>query len=346
MVPLSEEAVAIAGQIEDPEAMAHAQAARRRALWDPNHLAERIEASTEMLTCALKAENLELQLQAHAWLVVDLLERGDRAAVDAQIAAFAAGARQLRQPLYVWQETVWRAMAALLAGRVAEAEELAGEALAAGAPAEEVAAAQYYSIQLMATRREQARMGELEPAARQLVAANPTRPAWRAALVVTLGESDQLERARPELEHLAARGFADVPYDGDWLAAMTLLCDACTALSDVPRMAALYGELAPYANSVVVAGIGALCLGSVSRYLGKLAAGCGRLSDANRHFGHALDANLSLGSPVLVAHTQLDWAAALETGPRAQRMIEEASATAEELGLAAIARRAARLRGN
>ncbi len=346
MAALSEEAISIAEQLGGPEAMAHAQAARRRALWDAGHLQARLEASTEMLTCALQAESAELALQAHAWLVVDLLERGDRAGVEAQIAAFAAGAQHLRQPLFMWQETVWRAMRALMRGHLVEAEELAGEALAAGAPAEEVAAAQYYAIQLLATRREQARMGELEPAAREMVARNPDRPAWRAALLVTLCESDQHDRARPELERLAAQRFADVPYDGDWLPTMSLLSDACSALNDVALMALLHDALAPHAEATVVAGIGALCLGSTSRYLGKLAAGCGRRDEANRHFERALQVNTALESPVLVAHTQLDWAAALGSGPRARRMLEEAGAISEQLGLATIARRVARLQGH
>ncbi len=346
MAALAEEALELASRLGTPEAMAHARAAERRALWDPSHLTERLAASTEMLTSALRAENLELQLQAHAWLVVDLLERGDRAGVQAQIAAFRAGAQELRQPLYLWQATVWGATEALMEGRLAQAEELAGEAVAAGAPAEDVAAAQYYAIQMLATRREQARMGELEPAARKMVASNPNRPAWRAALVVTLCESDQLDRARPELEQLLSTGFEEVPYDGDWLSAMTLLCDACTALRAEAHLDQLYRTLLPYADVIGVAGIGTVCFGSVSRYLGKLAAAMGRTDEAEGHFKRALAANRALQSPVLVAHTQLDWADALGAGARASRLIEEAARTADELGLGAIARRASRLRGN
>jgi tetratricopeptide (TPR) repeat protein len=126
---------------------------------------------------------------------------------------------------------------------------------------------------------------------------------------------------------------------------MSLLSDACCALNDVHRMALLYDALAPHADVTVVAGIGALCLGSAARYLGKLAAGCGRLDEANRHFEQALKINQALESPVLVAHTQLDWAAALDAGPRAQRMIDEAAVTSEQLGLATLARRVARMRG-
>jgi DNA-binding SARP family transcriptional activator len=345
MSELSEQAVSIADELGDPKAGAYARAARRRALWDPTHLKERLAASTEMLTFAQRAGDLELQLHAHVWLVVDLLERGDRQAVDAQIEAFSAGAEELRQPLYRWQATVWRAMRALLDGRLQQAEELAGDALAAGAPAADVAAAQYYAIQLLATRREQGRMGELERAARQMVANNPTRPAWRAALAVVLCESGRLGQARVELEQLAAADFRDIPRDGDWITTMTLLCDACVALEDRARVQRLYETLLPYAGVNVVAGIGVACLGSAARFLGKLAATLARSRDAANHYEQALAENQRLHAPALVAHTQLDYAAALGTGARAQRMIDEAAGTAAELGLAVVARRVAALGG-
>ena len=174
MQALSEEAAEIADELDEPEARAYGCVARRRALWDAAHLRERLATSTEMLTRAREIGNLELELQAHAWLVVDLLEVGDRDAVDAQIEAFTDGAERLRQPLYLWNVLVWRAMRAHLAGQLDRSEHLAGEALAAGASAEAVTAPQYYSIQLLALRREQDRFGELEGPARQW--SRPSRP--------------------------------------------------------------------------------------------------------------------------------------------------------------------------
>ena len=75
-------------------------------LWSPAKLQARVEAATEMLTSARKAGDLELELQAHAWLAVDLLESGDRDAVDAQMQSFVAGAERLRQPLFTWHATI------------------------------------------------------------------------------------------------------------------------------------------------------------------------------------------------------------------------------------------------
>jgi tetratricopeptide (TPR) repeat protein len=343
MMALAERAEIIAEQVGGPEAVSYALAARRRALWDPLHLKERLAASTQMLSFARSAENLELQLQAHAWLVVDLLESGDRAAVEAQVEAFSTGAERLRQPLYLWQIAVWRAMRALLDGRLGQAEHLASEALAGGAPGEGVTAAQYYAIQLLAVRREQGRMGELEQAARQLVQGYPARPAWRAALATVLCETDRLDTARAEFEQLAASKFADIPRDGDWITAMTLLSEVCAAVGDAARASVLHQELLPYEDVIAVAGVGVACLGPVARVLGMLAAAMGRGSEATRHFERALEISNHLSAPVLLAHTQLDYAAALGRGSRAEGLISEAAEIAQRLGLTAIARQATRL---
>src|SRR5436305_12679830 len=116
MAVLSAEATEIAAELNDPLATALAAAARRRAYWDPDHLDQRLVDSARLLRAAKEASDTELALQGHAWLVVDLLESGNPAGVEAQIEAFTAGARGLRQPRYLWQVAVWRAMQALLAG--------------------------------------------------------------------------------------------------------------------------------------------------------------------------------------------------------------------------------------
>ncbi|MBV9801914.1 MAG: AAA family ATPase [Solirubrobacterales bacterium] len=344
MAALSQEAIEIAAELGDPEARAHACGARRRVLWDAPHLQDRLEASTEMLTLARQIGNLELQLQAHAWLVVDLLERGDRDAVDAQMEAFADGAARLRQSLFEWTSLIWRAMRAVLAGALDRAERLAAEALAAGAPAEAVTASQYQAIQILAIRREQGRMGELEAAARRMVSENPGRVAWRAALVNLLCEEGRLDEAREEFDRLAAQDFEDVPKDLDWMIVMTLLSDVCADLGDAARAALLYGKLEAYANVNVVIGLAAVCLGSAASFLGKLAATMGDIERATEHFERALAANGALSAPACLARTQVDYARMLGSDPRADELLEAASKAAEKHGLGSVARKVATLR--
>ena len=334
------EAAQIAERLGDPEAEVYACAARRRALWDPARLEERLRASTRMLTVARTTGSLEAQLQAHAWLVVDLLEQGDVEAVDAQMEAFTSGAQRSRQPVFIWHAMVWRAMRAMLAGRLEEAEALAGEALAAGGTAESVAAPQYYAIQLLGIRREQGRMPELEAPAREFIAAYPGRPAWRAALADLLVHAGQTAEASRLLDGLADRGFAGIPQDGDWMITITLLSDVVTALGDAPRAAELYELLSPYGRQNVVIGLATACLGSSCRYLGRLAATAGREQEAGALFERALDANTRLGAVVELAHTQLDYAELVGPAARAQSLVGAAARTAAQLHLPRVALRA------
>jgi DNA-binding SARP family transcriptional activator/tetratricopeptide (TPR) repeat protein len=345
MRPLAEEATALAAELRVPEARALAAAARRRTFWSPAYLEQRLSDSTELMTLAREAGDLELALQGHAWLVLDLLEHGDPDAVDVQIAAFTEGAERLRQPLYLWNAAVWRAMRALLAGHLDAADRLAAEALATGSYAEAVTAPQYYQTQLLVIRREQSRMSELEQPAWDMVRSNPTRPAWRAALATLLWECGRMEEAREVFETLAEHDFADIPVDGDWLIAITLLADCSVQLHDARRAGRLYELLEPYRDVNVVIGLAVACLGSTAQVLGRLAATMDRRDEAAEHFERALAANRRLKALVFLAHTQLDYARLL--GPRDRRsakLIDSAALAASELDLPAVAKRVAALR--
>ncbi|HWE10796.1 MAG TPA: AAA family ATPase [Solirubrobacteraceae bacterium] len=343
MRSLSDQATAIAAGRDDPQATALAAAARRRAYWEPGQLERRLADSTELLRAARESSDIELTLQGHAWLVVDLLEMGDRKGVEVQIEAFARGAQRLRQPLYVWNAELWHAMIALLDGRLDESEQLAAAALSGGIRTEGITAPQYYAIQMMAVRREQGRMGELEGPARELVSSNPDRAAWRAGLATILIESGRYAEAQAELDVLARDGFASVRPDGDWKVVIALISDVAAALEDTEQVERLYELLRPHAGTNVVIGLGAVCLGATSRYVGRLALALGRRQEAVEHLRQAMRSNARLGATAELAHAQLDLARALGGGGEAAQLIEQARATAGELDLPAVARRAAEL---
>ncbi|HEY1566400.1 MAG TPA: hypothetical protein VGF68_05260, partial [Solirubrobacteraceae bacterium] len=344
MATLSAEATETAAQLDDPQAIALAAAARRRAYWGPGNLERRLADSTLLLRAAREASDIELTLQGHAWLVVDLLERGDRTGVEVQIDAFTAGAARLRQPLYLWNAAVWEAMRALLDGRLEEAESLAAAAVSSGIRSEGVTAPQYYAVQVLYLRREQARMGELEDPVREALSANPGRAAWRAGLALLLHETGRTGEARAEFETLAREDFAGIPRDGDWMVVAALAADLAHAFGDTERAALLYELMAPFDQTNVVIGLGAVCLGATSRYLGRLALTLGRGEEAVTHLRHAVKANAALQAVVELAHSRVDLAAALGPGTEAVELLEQAEAAATELRLAAVARRAALVR--
>ena len=341
---LGAEATAIAAELIDAEAAALAASARRRAWWGPGRLDRRLADSTMLLRSATAAGALELTLQGHAWLLVDLLEAGDRTAVEAQIDAFALAAESLRQPLYSWNLAVWRAMLALLDGRLAEAERLADDALAVGIRPEQLTATQYHLTQLYAIWREQLRGEELLTRLRAMPDGRSDRATWRLGVGLLDCDLGRTEPAAATLAALVGPGGIDVALDGDWLAVVSLLAEIAAELGDAARAGVIYEALRPLAGSVLVIGVGTVCGGATARHLGRLALTLGQRERAVEHLQRAVEVNAALRAPVALAHAQVDLARALGAGPRGVELLAAAARTAEQLGLGLVARRAAAAR--
>src|SRR6202012_3105164 len=113
--------------------------------------------------------------------------------------------------------------------------------------------------------------------------------------------------------------FAWIPRDGDWMVVTALAADLAHAFDDAERAALLYELLVPFDQTNVVIGLGAVCLGATSRYLGRLALTLGRPHDAERHLRHAVTANAGLGAVVELAHSRVDLAGAPGAGARGRR---------------------------
>jgi hypothetical protein len=121
--------------------------------------------------------------------------------------------------------------------------------------------------------------------------------------------------------------------------AMTIVADVAVALGDADWAKLIYDRLMPYANTTVVIGIAAVCLGSTARYLGRLALVMDDRARALEHLEQAMAVNQALVAPLQIAHTELDLAAALGPGARAQELVENAARTARELAIPALAKR-------
>jgi DNA-binding CsgD family transcriptional regulator len=235
-----------------------------------------------------------------------------------------------------------RTMRALLEGRFADAERLASEARAIGERVGLPDAANTYRGQVVMLRGEQGRLGELMESYAAYVAGADVTAIVRCILAFIYAETDRSVDARRELERLAEPDFAAVPHNVNWLAAMLCLARACATLGDAPHAAVLYKLLAPHAHRIAVAGGAIVCFGAVSHYLGVLAATQRHWEAAARHFDDALDRNLRLRAPPLLARTRHAYAAMLlardraEDHARARELVGQALATAHELGMAGL----------
>ena len=175
--------------------------------------------------------------------------------------------------------------------------------------------------------------------------ANPGLPIFRAWLALAHCEGDRPDEAERLLAGSAGERFEDVREDAIWTSTMTFYAEVAARIGAREPAAVLYDALCPYGDQLA---FNATTLhGSIARPLGQLAATLGRYDDAERHFAHAATTHAELEAPGFLARTLCDWALALlerggpGDGERAKRMLDDATATAREVGAAGIERRAA-----
>ncbi|MGZ5418964.1 MAG: protein kinase domain-containing protein [Solirubrobacterales bacterium] len=358
---LAAEALEMARRVGDPEIL---PLALHRQLIMEQHPSgsseERLRLLDEMKEVAERSGAREFMLREHAFRLRELLELGDIAGADREIAAYEKLAREVRMPQYLWRIPLFGALRSLIDGDLEAAERLRTEAQAGGRRAGEPIADQMAGIQLAQLRRMQGRADELLPIFREMTERYPAIPAWRTALAAGLAQVGKVEEARVEFERLAERDFDDIPRDAQFFGAMALITEVCVAVGDTAHAGFLYDALLPVEDKVIVVGPAGTTQGPYARLLGLLAEVQGKRADSERHFERAIELAERMGDRPMLAWTKVDQAsvllgvigAAVGTGgepspadrDRALALLGEAIEVGREIGAAGLVDRALGLR--
>ena len=312
-VELSDEAVAMARRLDDPEAVVTALHSRHWALGAPEMISERLRNAEEMLAAALAIDNQELAFLAHNARFHCLLELCDGPGIAAEIQAMTELIERIRQPFYRWHGVCLQVIRAELDGRFDDAERLAREALRiARLRQSEYASYVYTYAQLMAIRWAQGSLADYWPEIEDHGERYLWVPRWRDALAAA--ERGDRKAAGLEIARHASRGFEDIERDGLWLLRLCSLAEACVTVGDEERAALLYDLLSPYADRNAVT-LTQQPFGPVALRLAMLAAMLGRWDEAERHFELALLQCERLGAQAIQARVLVEWADALLARP-------------------------------
>jgi DNA-binding CsgD family transcriptional regulator len=280
----------------------------------------------------------------------DLLELGDLAGFDADLAAAERTARELRQLHYRCQLPLARATRALLAGRFAEAEELAAQGLAIGRRAGDQAVETYHPGIIAALRFMQGRIGETVEMHQRLSTRFPALLMYRTSLAGALAEAGHTDQAQEEVERLAAEDLAALPREWSWSVSLATLAVACHRLGDTARAATVRELLEPYADRLIAIGrFGNGCLGPAAYFLGLLDLTLDQPEQALARFEHAAARATRMEARPMVAMSREGQARALlalsRPGDRQQAaaLLEEVAVAAAELGIHGLGERAGAL---
>jgi eukaryotic-like serine/threonine-protein kinase len=345
---LSGKAVELARRTGNPAALAYALDGRAACIVAPDTVAECLALGSELCQVAKRIGDRERVAAGHSHRLIAQLLVGDVRGAEVDLAAASSIAQELRQPAQLWQYCASRAMLALAAGRLSEAEELVPRAFAVGQRAQPTAATPVYVVQRFTLCDFRGGLEAVEPAIRELVAEYPARLIFRCALALLHARLGRTPEAKRALDDLAGDDFSALPFDQEWLYGMSLLAETSVLLGDTDSAFVLYRLLVPWAT-LNVADVGEGIRGSVARYLGILATMTKSWVEAERHFEAALAMNARMGARPWLAHTHSDYARMLiardEPGDRgrARELAGRALEAYRSLGMDSFAAEAARL---
>jgi DNA-binding CsgD family transcriptional regulator len=286
---------------------------------------------------------MEIRAEAMSWSVPALVAVADLVAARTETARLREMAQITAQPFYQHVAAHYGAAIALGDGLLAEAEIMARRSEEAGRFLAGRQAVGTYGIQMFSLRREQGRLAELAPVIRVLAGGGRERGAWRPGFASVLAELGMAAEARRELDRVAADGLE--PFrESLWLASLTYIADAASALDDEATAALVYPALEPQAGANVMIGHLVSYHGAADRYLGMLARTLGDWDRAEQHLERALALNRAMEAETWLAHTEYEYARLLVArGDRDRRRISALLGAADERA-AAIGMRALRTR--
>ncbi|MHA6782780.1 ATP-binding protein [Pseudonocardia saturnea] len=339
--PLSERALALARDLDDPETLAACLLARHDVLWSPGRAAERVGLAREIAELAARTGDAERHAEGLLLTANALLEEGSpafRVALDDYLLA----ADRFGQPRHDYLAVTRRAALAVVDGRLDEAEELIAGATALGERIGEPDTGNVRMSQLLGLVRARGEPDRLRATAAEAVRWWVGVPSHAHAVAAgLLALAGDLDGARRALDTVVALGTWRDDRSYLWSVFVGGMATAAVRLDDRAVCAELLVELETMTDACGVNGAVVCFMGSNAHWAGILAAALGRAEDARRWLQQALAVHRRLGARVWEAETCVELAAC-GTDPAAAGPAGELAA---ELGLTGVGARALALTG-
>lgn len=342
LLELAKESRLLALEAGDDATLAAALLAIRQANWQPPHLEERLAAGSEAVARACGSWSATLPMRALVLHAADLYEAGRASELQAALDRLRAELETTPLPVYRGYLLFLDASLAGLRGEYGTAEALAeeamrvaGEQLGTGAPLAQFGLRLQYHT-------EHGRMAEIVGQLEQLVEALPLAVTLKTAFIGALLASGRVDEAQQLFDELVPDSGPALEEDSLWMAGATNLASMACLLGDRRGAAALHAALAPYADRMVIGGLGGVCLGPVARWLGRLATLLGRYDEAEELLDRAERLARDFGARPVLARLATDRAELLEArdlpgdAAEAARMRAAGDEAAEALGIAPI----------
>ncbi|MFN8024077.1 MAG: AAA family ATPase [Acidimicrobiales bacterium] len=273
-----------AERIGSDTALIAAYGASRIVHWRPEHTDARIAFADRVIRAARHDPRFAAQVRFGR--MGDLLQRGDRAEVDAELDALSADPVVLRSQRLRWSTAVWRAVMAVVDGRLDDVEPLTRGAFTVWGDEAHVDAMQAFANQLAALRVMQGRAAEAVAAVSAWRAARPDIAGIGGALAWVQASAGLLDEAAAELVELRRAGL---PENNTFPATFTTAGAAVHAVGDVDYARVLLAQGTSLVGQLAYQPGPGVFLGPVDHTLGLLAITVGDHDAARAHLHRSVE---------------------------------------------------------
>ena len=337
---LTATAVALARHVDDRSLQAFA-AERRLAFVD---MRSRPSERPELCRLILAAEpdHPRYAPLAHRHLLLEALERGDRAAAEASMLPIDDLALHAHSELVGIEAVVSRTAFDLLMGNLSDAADRYERALERYGHLD-VGRLDVLNVQLFWLQWLAGHIPDAEDAIRHRLADNET-PSWKASLLLVLITQDRLDEVVDLANSMTRSEYTHIRESALQYYTPAVLTEAVAVLDDAEKASWLLPVLEPVADRVVSLFGGTLLLGWAALPVGRLHGILGNHCEAEANIEVAAARAAQLGSPLLalqadVARAELD----LRRGRGDAARINRLSKRAQRHGFGAIAKWCRRL---
>jgi class 3 adenylate cyclase/tetratricopeptide (TPR) repeat protein len=350
-VALSDEALRIARDLDDPTALAHVLLARDYTITDPANVEERFDATSELLAIAERLGDPVLASRALSLRFKAAVERADIDEAERSLACNGALVADLGQPGLAYFALHHRAALSALRCEPDADEKLS----AADNLGQMIATPEFLSAPKIFSwsRRgclmiEQGRADELEGFFREMLERSRA-PFVRAMYGMIRLDAGDREPAADALDDGVANGFAHPRHSLAWLMFQVISAWCAARLGRKDCVPPLRAAMEPYADQIQIGAFGGWIGGSVSLYLAMLAATVGDYTQAEAEFAVAAATHDRIRAPIWFARTQLEWSRMLlaragsDDIERARDLLVKALEAARKFGLARLEQEATEL---
>ena len=292
---LSDEALAIARRLDDPEALSIVLNLRFVTLLAPGTLTER-QANCRGGGFGRRADEQPLiRFYAYHWRTYACIETGEILAARSWAEREQDIADRFRQPTTSGCDVPTRPTSRS-SPAISILPMRSPRPRLRPVASSEPDALVCYAAQQAAIAFERGTLGELVRPLQDAVRANPGLPGLRAIVALALSEAGRPDEARTLLEPAVASGFTDAPHDLTWLSVACIYAHVAAGLDDSAVAAVLYRALEPFSEQVAFPAFGVW--GPVGLYLGSLALVLGDPAGAERHLQQAARIAIRAGAPI------------------------------------------------